>query len=305
LLDDHLMRLRSLGPLLALSLVACAADPSADPPTLAPEQSDGIDGDGTGEEDDVAPAPAAEDGADGAAVNEADDDARAELAGELSELAEDTAVPSEIPPPESIAEPALAAAPKILYLNFAGPVIRNCSTFCNDSVNNRSSMIGQTFKRSSVDFLPYTSATGRSVIVAGVKSYFSRYNVTVTTKRPAPTVKYTMAVISPSNVGPITRRGTSYLDCANAMSTDVVFVYRIGGTSASRIARYVAHEVGHSFGLMHVTSTSDLMQYASSGTHWTLATLDVARNPVGYTCWPGKSTQNEPAALAAALGLRP
>src|SRR6185369_14157928 len=99
------------------------------------------------------------------------------------------------------------------------------------------------------------------------------YNVTVTTKRPASTVKYTMAVISPSNVGPTTNRGTSYLDCGDATKNDIVFVYRIGGTSASRIARYVTHEIGHSLGLMHVTYSGDLMQYASSSTRWTVAKL--------------------------------
>jgi hypothetical protein len=141
--------------------------------------------------------------------------------------------------------------------------------------------------------------------VSAVKTYFSRYNVTVTTKRPASTVKYTMAVISPSLVGPTGTRGTSYLDCANTYKTDILFIYRIGGTSASRIARYVAHEAGHSFGLMHVLYSGDLMQWASSGTRWTISRLDVEHNPPGYTCWPGKSTQDEPAALKAVLGLRP
>lgn len=281
--------------LLPLVLVACGSDRANDSPALAEEPGDGIDGDGQGEEDAVAAAPEEPE------IAREEDDG---VADELDELRDDTAIPPEAPAVEAIAEPT-ATAPKILYLNFGGPVIRSCSSYCNDSATNRSSLVGAKFGRSSVDFLPYTSSTGRSAIVAAVKSYFSRYNVTVTTRRPASTVKYTMAVISPSNVGSSSTRGTSYLDCANGTKSDIVFVYRIGGTSASRIARYVTHEIGHSLGLMHVTYTGDLMQYASSGTRWTVSRLDVARNPSGYTCWPGKSTQDEPAALRAVLGLRP
>jgi len=205
---------------------------------------------------------------------------------------------------EPLAPEIATTAPTVVYVNFGGPIVRTCSSFCNDATTNHSTLVSQTFKKSSVDFAAYTSSTGRTTIMSKLRAYYAAYDVVFTTKRPA-TAPYTMVVISPSNVGPIDRRGTSYLDCNNGNKKDIAFVYRIGSSTPAKIAKYAAHELGHTFGLMHVTSTVDLMQYASSGYKWTYATLDVARNPPGYSCFGTSTKQNAPLTLQHALGLKP
>ncbi len=295
---------------VVLALAGCSSEDSQAPVSrltagpgeegLTAEPGDGIDGDSDPGDDPG-------DSADPAALA-ADEGDRAPFDGPLvrGEVDDDVEAltDDEVVIPQD-ARPELAdGTPQVVYVNFGGPVVRSCSAFCDVAATNHSSLVGSYFKRSSIDFLPYTSTLGRRAIVKALRSYYAPYDVTVTTTRPT-SGPYTMAVISPSAVGPTTKRGISFLDCKDAMRTNVAFVFRIKGVSAATIARYAAHEIGHSLGLMHVKGTSEIMQYASSGSHFGSSTLDVAKNPVGYSCIPGQSVQNAPLLLRESVGLRP
>lgn len=205
---------------------------------------------------------------------------------------------------------AQAATPQLVFVNFGGPVIVKCrdgSGYCQNSAGNESSMIS-LWGKSSIDFAAYTSTTGRDRIMSLLRGYYSKYNVTLTTSRPA-SGTYAMLVITPTAVGSTSLRGKSYTDCYNSLAkNDIGFVVRIGSTTPEWIAKYAAHELGHMLGLLHVTPTGDLMQYKSSGSAWTNAAYDNANNPKNgdgtpFRCTTG-STQNEPALLTAAVGLK-
>ena len=188
------------------------------------------------------------------------------------------------------------AGRQVIYVNFDGPTIRDCDNFCSNAPNNRSFIIGRIWGSSRVDFAPYSGA--RTAITEAIRRAYDRYNVRVTRSRPA-SGGYTMVVISPTRGD---HHGVAPLDCGNANGRDIAFVYSIGSTSSATIARYAVHELGHSFGLAHVVSASDYMQWASSGHDFTRSRYDTA-HPSGK-CFSG-DVQRSRELLRNALGLAP
>jgi len=202
---------------------------------------------------------------------------------------------------------------QVVYVNFSGPIIYECSSgYCNDAVNRRHHYIRDTFGRHSLDFSSWGTSAQRATVVDFLKSRFSKYRVSFTTTKPT-SGEYTMLVISSSAVGPTSLRGKADTDCHatadgqgafNTIRRDIAFVVRVGGVSSSWVKRYAAHELAHTFGLLHVVSSSDLMHYKSYGYSFTSgSSYDNAHNPAGYRCVAG-GTQNEPALLTKALGLK-
>ena len=186
--------------------------------------------------------------------------------------------------------------PQTVFINFGGPIIRSCAS-CSDATTNRTFIIGQYLKRSQVDFAPYTNAARRAAITTYLRAWFSRYDIRFTTKRPL-AGPYSMAVVTPSYAP---NHGIAPLDCGNTNRSDIAFVFRTGDSSAHFLAQEIAHELGHSFGLAHVQSSADFMQWASSGSAFTSSTYDAA-HPSGK-CFAG-SVQHGPSLLAASLGLK-
>jgi hypothetical protein len=202
----------------------------------------------------------------------------------------------------AISQGAYDGTPQVVFVNFGGPTIRHCSNYCSDATTNRSFAIGQAMKRSSVNFEPYTNAAGRRTILANLRAWFRPNHVTFTTTRPAQG-PYTMLVISPTYWD---HHGVAPLDCGNANRSDIAFVFRAGRssfyTSATKIAQAAAHELGHSFGLSHVTGAGQIMQWASSGRAFGRSPYDHAR-PSGK-CFSG-NVQDAPRMLRASVGPRP
>lgn len=228
----------------------------------------------------------------------ASDEAPGEGEDDVPETDDPVSVPAEAAARESTtSQQAFSAGTAVVYVNFGGPVVTDCRAYCSDATRNRSVVIGAQWQKWKVDFDPYRSAEGRKAIVRHLREYFSRWRVSFTTTRPS-AGPYTMLVVTPTFGGRDTR-GRAPLDCGNAYKSDIAFVFGIGGASPRRIAQYAAHELGHTFGLAHVTRASDLLQYRSSG--------DAFRRSeyaeTGANCTPG-AVQDAPAILAQALGLR-
>jgi hypothetical protein len=226
----------------------------------------------------------------GGEVAPADEDAEdVMLAGSLDE--DDTVVQSEGE------RTPFTTGPQIVFVDFSGPRISSCANYCSNAPTNRSWVIGAVFKTSAVDFAPYPSSSGRSAILGFLRRAYAGDNVSFVTTRPA-AGPYSMIVIS-SSKGP--HHGVAPLDCHNGNRNDIAFVYSISDNSVGFIERAAAHELAHTFGLAHVTGSSDIMHWDSSGAAFTRSTYD-ASHPSGK-CFPG-SVQDGPALLRAALGAR-
>ena len=196
-----------------------------------------------------------------------------------------------------------ALAAQIIYVNFDGALISDCPDQCSDAPSDRSFAISGHFGRSEVAFSPYTNVAGKTQIVANLKAAFADYNVHVTTSRPLEG-PYTMLIVSPTS-GP--NHGVAPLDCRNGNPNDIAFVYNLQSSphwsDPKQISRSATHELGHSFGLEHVVSSTDFMQWASSGNAFTVSTYD-ANHPSGHDCLTG-NVQDAPAMLLEALGPSP
>lgn len=190
--------------------------------------------------------------------------------------------------------------PQVVYLNFGGVRISDCTDFCSDAPGNRSWAIHAHFGVSTyIDFGPYTSDWGKSYIIDHLNAAFGPYNVNFTTSRPG-SGSYTMVVISPSARS--SWWGVTPLDCGNGNRNDVVFAYGAGVDTADRAFRVILHELGHTFGLFHTTNSSDVMQWASSGSSYSSGSYDYGHE--SGRCQSG-DWQDGPAVVQAAVGARP
>jgi hypothetical protein len=199
---------------------------------------------------------------------------------------------------------ALAAAnptaTQVVYVNFDGPTVTDCANYCSDARTNKSWIMGY-LGRKKVDFAPYTSARGKSTIMAALRAHFAAYDVSFTEKRPT-SGDYEMVIISPTV---LPHHGIAPLDCGNTNKDDIAFVFKTNegaGDSPERealIGREASHELGHSFGLTHVDNDADIMQWASSGSRFTIAKRDRVHD--AGKCMSGE-IQNAPAMLKKVLG---
>lgn len=208
----------------------------------------------------------------------------------------------DVAPAETSADTSSAlSGPQTIYVNFTGPTIANCANPCSNAVTNHSYIVHYAWGTASKNFAAYTDGAGRSAIVSHLRSIFSKYDVTITTTRPA-SGPYTMVVITPTTWA---HHGIAPLDCGNANKSDIAFVLDTGDSgfypSYAKIAQAAAHELGHSFGLAHVKNTADIMQWASSGTSFAGGYYDTA-HPSGK-CFSG-DYQADGKLLGANIGLK-
>ena len=209
-------------------------------------------------------APASSERAPGDAADEAQDEASDFAAGtepfDAESLEPDLALLGPTSELGSVSQPAYDGTEQVVYVNFDGPVIKDCNG-CSDATTNHSLVIGRAMGKQVVDFEPYRSVAGKRTILSKLRSWFARYHIRFTTERPAQG-PYTMVVISPTYWA---HHGVAPLDCGNNNKNDIAFVFRVGRSSfytdATKIAQAAAHELGHSFGLAHTVDRSEIMQW--------------------------------------------
>jgi len=166
-----------------------------------------------------------------------------------------------LPPPGGVrpGPPPAAVSPVVLFLNFDGATITKAAA--SDAVKNTSPLCGGTIPK--FDHTPY--GADRAKVIAQVKSRIAAlladFDITLVTTRPA-AAPYEMVVLGglptlcgySAGIG-----GLAPLDCHNANTGDVSFVFSAGITHLDMLAIAVGHELGHSFGLPHSSEGCDVM----------------------------------------------
>jgi hypothetical protein len=188
---------------------------------------------------------------------------------------------------------------QVVFVNFDGVTIEDCPGNCEDPKTNKSLVVGAEYggMDTSWSFAPFTrSRADKDAILNKLSGYFAAFVVRFVDERPVDG-DYTMAVVSDTHFLP--NHGVCPLDCDNS-SEQICMVNNITDNTTDTIARFVAHELGHSFGLHHVDNAAGIMNWDSSGSSFTASPLTEAQ-ACGLTLG---QTQDAPAILAANLGLR-
>lgn len=147
----------------------------------------------------------------------------------------------------------------VVFLNFDGATIVKAQG--SDSHNNISFLCGGDIPAFSHE--PFDSDRQPVIdqVANRVKALFADFALDVVTERP-PSPAYDMVVIggSPAICGYAAGyAGMSHLDCDNASSGDIAFVFSEGITSLDMLAVVIAHEVAHGYGLPHSDEGCDVM----------------------------------------------
>lgn len=149
---------------------------------------------------------------------------------------------------------------EVAYLNFDGAVITK-RPGASDAATNGSPLCGGTFP--SFDHAPYGQDRAKVLaqVLAKVRALVSDFDLRVVTARPAKG-PYNMVVLGglPTQCGyTMGIGGLAPLDCHNAQSRDVAFIFSAGITHLDLLAVATVHELGHTFGLPHSDEGCDVM----------------------------------------------
>lgn len=192
---------------------------------------------------------------------------------------------------------------QVVYVNFEGVTVRDCPdrVYCSDAPNNQSSVIRTYFGESSITWQAYRNAEGRRLVVEELEKAYAPYDVKITTRRPA-SGSYTMLIVATNDIG--AGLGVAPLDCGNRFMNDIAYVMKADQYTPQVVANAAVHEIGHSFGLTHVTNRSDYMffQALSALQRFTRSNYDEENSRV--KCMDG-NVQDAHAMLVEALGIKP
>lgn len=163
--------------------------------------------------------------------------------------------------------PALAPRhPVVLYLQLEGVAIKKQG---GDASTNSSPLCGGLFPR--FDHTPYSADRAQVLasLTARLGALLADFEIKLVTERPA-TPPYLMAVVGgqPTLCGyGAGIAGLAPLDCHNQTRGEVLFVFSAGITHLEMLAITIAHELGHTLGLVHSSEDCDVMSpvYCAGG----------------------------------------
>jgi len=185
-----------------------------------------------------------------------------------------------------------------VFLNFDGATLKQGG---NDSRTNRTGLIiVPTLNYPAQDFSGMGGKDkGIKDILTELRMLYMNYAVEFVTTRPT-SGDYTMAMIGGNGQGCKGGGGAvgiAPLDCKHNMKNDIVLIFKMKD-DAKQLAFVIAHELGHSFGLEHVTNKKDIMYPAlnSSTCCWT-------KSPISGNSFCKRKEQDAKQVLTENLGV--
>ena len=203
----------------------------------------------------------------------------------------------EVPDAFASSEHALGSSGRaVIYLALDGETVSNGAS---NARANTSFIVpaGAPVSLPAFDAAAYgvDRAAAEAQLLASVRADFAGYDVEVVTQRPTGGA-YTMAIVggSPSALGKgATVAGIAPVDLGNPNRRDIAFVFSAEIATLKQVANCISHELGHTFGLRHLTPQSALMHptlQPGTGT-WQRGTL-----------YGTNTVQDEPAILSGLFG---
>ncbi len=218
-----------------------------------------------------------------------------------------TAVPAR-------AQSCLAGDGVTLWLDFEGAGVVEAASDDSSAMPVQSRLAPTSAVVPPFDSAPSAPQVTRDQAIASVvdrvRTLLQPYAVSVVTTRPA-YAPYTRILIggTQTTIGLSSiEAGLAEIDCGNAIDNDVAFDFAAEQTpdfgGVVGIANVAAHEAGHTFGLEHVTTPTDVM-YAAASPDLTLPQLFTLSFSGGaYTSYGGAASSvcgNDPADEVALL----
>jgi len=217
----------------------------------------------------------------------------------------------------------MAVGPRTIYAVFDGVTLtRVTDAYQEDATQNRSYIVN-----SSTEVIPAfdpsdiygTYGMTRAQVISGIVSWmntaYAPYDVTITTTRPA-SGPYTMVVFGGTAQAVIGESGgtlgISLGDCGDQLPSQVVFAFTaesyFSDLDISHTAQTGTHELGHSYGLMHIQPSTAIMHYAVGANTNVSSTFNASEQSVwdpydpNLTSCSGGSTQNSHQVLLGIIG---
>ena len=218
--------------------------------------------------------------------------------------------------PETESQPPKSTSSATLYLNFDGAFLHYGSK--NDAAAGLTALADgpgpYQIAAPVLDRFADAAAPSRSRVIQDVarqvRAVYQPFALEVVTERPE-SGQFTMLVVG-NTFGEIQfaeqcpLAGLAVRDCAGAQDGDVGFAAaacvpeQLSPADARRqLARTIAHEAGHTFGLTHSEDVNSIMAAKSMGLAWGQGPV-----PLEDQASCQRATQNDYAVLSRVLGLR-
>jgi len=203
-------------------------------------------------------------------------------------------------PPDKRFAPADSSPWQVVYLNFDGAELKVGGN--NAKTNTTDLILSATL---SYPAMTWTNLGGKEkgmkAVVDELKLIFMKFAVKLVTDRPTDG-DYTMAMVGGRGdgckKGGAGTVGISPLDCKNTEKNDVTLIFgELMSSSAKKLAMVIAHELGHSFGLEHVSDPKGIMYPALNPSVCCWVTSSLSE---GSTC--GRTTQDAEKVLTDNVG---
>lgn len=145
------------------------------------------------------------------------------------------------------AAPGAAGAGQTIYVNFKGASLGGGG---DDATGNQSQVCPGNYPA-------YGVPENEDAVLQAVMRDFASYDVSVTSERPEQG-PFTMGMMGPGGSCASGAKGVAPMDCGNSNASNVAFAFFEGNENSPNVqAAFLAHELGHSFGLDHIQAVAE------------------------------------------------